>query len=64
VAGATEVDVAAGKLRLGEGDGAVGELGVAGVDVVANVSRAVVSKRIGHSSIALTADTCSYLLGC
>jgi hypothetical protein len=50
VAGATEVD------------GAVGELGVAEVDVAANVSLAVVSKRLVHSSIALTADTCSYLL--
>src|SRR5450759_5693329 len=50
VAGGTEVDVAAG------------ELGVAEVDVAANVPLAVVSKRLGHSSIALTADTCSYLL--
>ena len=50
MAGATEVDVAAG------------ELGVAEVDVAANVPLAVVSKRLGHSSIALTADTCSYLL--
>jgi hypothetical protein len=47
-----------------EVDGAVGELGVAGVDVAANVALAVVSKRLGHSSIALTADTCSYLLRC
>jgi hypothetical protein len=45
-----------------EGDGAAGELGVAEVDVAANVSLAVVSKRLGHSSIALTADTGSYLL--
>jgi hypothetical protein len=45
-----------------EVDGAAGELGVAEVDVVANVSLAVVSTRLGHSSIALTADTCSYLL--
>jgi hypothetical protein len=45
-----------------EVDGAVGELGVAGVDVAANVSLAVVSTRLGHSSIALTAGTCSYLL--
>jgi hypothetical protein len=52
VAGGTEVD------------GAVGELGVAEVDVVANVSLAVVSERLVHSSIALTADTYSYLLRC
>jgi hypothetical protein len=39
-----------------------GELGVAEVDVAANVCLAVVSRRLGHSSIALTADTCSYLL--
>jgi hypothetical protein len=44
-----------------EVDGAVGELGVAEVDVAANVSLGVVSKRLGHSSISLTADTCSYL---
>jgi hypothetical protein len=50
VAGASEVD------------GAVGELGVAEVDVAANVCLAVVSERLGHSSIVLTADTCSYLL--
>jgi hypothetical protein len=50
VAGASEVD------------GAVGELGVAEVDVAANVSLVVVSKRLVHSSIVLTADTCSYLL--
>jgi hypothetical protein len=45
-----------------EVDGAAGELGVAEVDGAANVALAVVSKRLGHSSIALTADTCSYLL--
>ena len=45
-----------------EVDGAVGELGVAGVDVAANVCLVVVSTRLGHSSIVLTADTCSYLL--
>ena len=45
-----------------EVDGAVGELGVAGVDVVASVCLAVVSRRLVHSSIVLTADTYSYLL--
>ncbi|MGZ4552540.1 MAG: hypothetical protein ACXVXQ_03460 [Mycobacteriaceae bacterium] len=45
-----------------EVDGAVGEFGVAEVDVAANVPRVVVSKRFGHSSVALTADTCSYVL--
>jgi hypothetical protein len=44
-----------------EVDGAVGELGVAEVDVAANVSLVVVSRRLGHFSIVLTADTCSYL---
>ncbi|MGZ4552145.1 MAG: hypothetical protein ACXVXQ_01430 [Mycobacteriaceae bacterium] len=32
------------------------------VDVAANVPLVVVSKRLGHSGIALTADTYSYLL--
>ncbi|MGZ4533662.1 MAG: hypothetical protein ACXVXP_15130 [Mycobacteriaceae bacterium] len=45
-----------------EVDGAVGERGVAGVDVAANVCLVVVSERLGYSSIVLTADTCSYLL--
>jgi hypothetical protein len=47
-----------------EVDGAVGELGVAEVDVAAIVCLVVVSERLGHSSIVLTAETCSYLLGC
>jgi hypothetical protein len=50
VAGGTEVDGAAGERCPVEGD------------VAANVPLAVVSKRLGHSSIALTADTYSHLL--